>query len=174
MDALGKKKLKDEVAEKFKKSAAVVFAEYRGLTVEKLTELRVELRKADAEFNVVKNRIAVKAIELDVPEMSELTSELKGPLGVLCAYGDSAQAMKTLLEFEKNNEKFVVKTGYLEQSKMSVDELKAIADLPSKEVLMGKIVGSIIAPHRGLVTTLSGVSRNLVQVLGAIKDKKQG
>lgn len=172
MDRLGKSQLKDAMAEKFSKSNAVIVAEYRGLTVEEVTELRVKLREADAEFKVIKNRIAKKAIDDDVAEMKDLSDKLVGPVAVVCAYGDSAQATKTVLEFAKAHDKLKVTAGHMEGSVLSAEELKAIADLPSKEVLLGQIVGSIVAPHRGLLGVLNGVSRNLVQVINAIKDKK--
>ena len=172
MDRLGKSQLKDVLAGKFGKSNAVIVAEYRGLTVEEITELRVKLREVDAEFKVIKNRIAKKAIESDVTEMKDLSDKLVGPLGVVYAYGDSAQATKTVLDFAKAHDKLKVTAGHMEGSVVSTDQLKAIADLPSKEVLLGQIVGSMVSPHRGLLGVLNGVSRNLVQVINAIKDKK--
>ena len=77
-----------------------------------------------------------------------------------------------LLDFAKAHDKLKVTAGHMEGSVVSTDQLKAIADLPSKEVLLGQIVGSMVSPHRGLLGVLNGVSRNLVQVINAIKDKK--
>ena len=77
-----------------------------------------------------------------------------------------------MLEFSKGHGNLKVTAGHMEGAVLSAEELKAIADLPSKEVLLGQIVGSIVAPHRGLLGVLNGVSRNLVQVINAIKDKK--
>ncbi|SME87962.1 50S ribosomal protein L10 [Pseudobacteriovorax antillogorgiicola] len=172
MDRQGKEQLKNDLAEKFSKSSAVIVAEYRGMTVEEVTDLRVKLREVSAEFKVIKNRIAKKAIEAEVTDMKDLSDKLVGPIGIVCAYGDSAQATKTVLEFAKGNPNLKVTAGHMEGSVVNTDELKAIADLPSKEVLLGQIVGSLVAPHRGLLGVLNGVSRNLVQVINAIKDKK--
>jgi len=172
MDRQGKNQLRQSFAEKFQKSNALIIAEYRGLTVAEVTELRVKLRDASAEFKVIKNRVAKKAVESDVEELKDLSKAFVGPIGLVCAYGDSAQATKTVLDFAKDHPHLVVKAGHMDGALVSTDELKAIADLPSKEVLLGQIVGSIVAPHRGLLGVLNGVSRNLVQVLNAIKDKK--
>lgn len=172
MDRQGKLQLKEQLADRFKKSNAVLVAEYRGLTVEQVTNLRVVLRGANAEFKVLKNRIAKKAIEADVQEMAELAEALKGPVGLVYAYGDSAQATKATLEFEKANPTFKVTAGHMEGELLSREGLKSIADLPSKEVLLGQIVGSLVSPHRGLLNVLNGVSRNLVQVINAIKETK--
>jgi large subunit ribosomal protein L10 len=172
MDRKGKEQLRTELAERFNKSSALIIAEYRGLSVEEVTDLRVKLREASAEFKVLKNRIAKKAITDDAQHLEGLSGQLKGPIGVVCAFGDSAQATKTALEFEKAHPKFKVTAGHMEGAVVNKDELKAIADLPSREVLLGQIVGSLVAPHRGLLGVLNGVSRNLVQVINAIKDKK--
>lgn len=164
--------VKEKIGSRFNDVSAVIFAEYRGLTVEELTELRVKLRDAEAEFRVVKNRIAKKAITDHAPDMEVVTDELKGPVGLVYAFGDSAQATKTVLDFEKAHPKLVVKAGFMDSSKLTSSNLKEIADLPSKDVLLAKIVGSIVAPHRGIVGVLSGVNRKVVQVINAIKDTK--
>ena len=172
MEKSGKLKIKETVAGDLKRAHSLIIAEYRGLTVAEVTALRVELKKADSKFKVAKNRIVIKAIEQDVPDMGCVKGRLKGPVGVVCVFGDTVQAAKTALNFQKDHPKFIVTGGYMEKAQLSVDQLKEISDLPSKEVLLGRLVGSLLAPHRGLVTTLSGVSRMLVQVIGAIKDKK--
>jgi large subunit ribosomal protein L10 len=172
MDRQGKLKLKEELADKFNKSNGVILAEYRGMTVGEVTDLRVKLREIGAEFKVVKNRVAKKAIELDVNELTDVVEGFKGPIGIICAYEDSAQAAKLALEFDKNNKNFNVTVGHMDGSALAKEQLKAIADLPSKEVLLGQIVGSIVAPHRGLLGVLNGLNRNLVQVINAIKDTK--
>ena len=172
MDRSGKEQLRTAVAEQIKKSNALIVAEYRGMTVAEMTDLRVKLRESEAEFKVIKNRVAKKAIEGELENLKEFSSSFTGPIGVVYAYGDSAQATKTVLEFAKGNPKLVIKSGHMDGEQVNIDELKAIADLPSKDVLMGQIVGSLVAPHRGLLGVLNGVSRNLVQVINAIKDTK--
>ncbi len=172
MDRSQKEQLRQTTAERFKKSKAVIVAEFRGLTVEEMTQLRVSLRKASAEFRIVKNRIAKKAISIEHPEMEGLSKSLKGPIGLVCAYGDTAQATKAVLNFEKDHPNLKVTAGHMEGTAVTKTQLQAIADLPSKEVLLAQIIGSLVAPHRGILGVLNGVNRNLVQVINAIKDKK--
>lgn len=172
MDRKKKESLRVETTARFKKSKAVIVAEYRGLTVEEMTKLRVALRQASAEFRVVKNRIAKKSIALEFQELESLSKSLVGPVGLICAYGDSAQVTKAALNFEKDHPNFKVTAGHMEGAVLSKTQLQSIADLPSKEVLLAQIIGSLVAPHRGLLGVLNGVNRNLVQVINAIKDKK--
>lgn len=172
MDRQGKESLRKVAAERFSKSKAVIVAEYRGLTVEELTKLRIELRKASAEFKIVKNRIAKKAISIEQQSFENVSTSFKGPVGVVFAYGDSAAATKVALEFEKAHEKFKVTAGQLGGEAYNKSQLQVIADLPSRDVLLAQIIGSMVAPHRGVLGVLNGVTRNLVQVINAIKDKK--
>lgn len=167
-----KKEIGGELKEKFAPLQGAIIAEYRGVSAEDLRSLRVELRKVDSSFLVVKNRVAKKAIEgsESVEAMSPL---LKGPVGVASLSGDVAQGAKVLLEFAKSNKAFKVTGGVLDGKIVGKDDIKAISDLPSKEVLIAKVLGSITAPHRGLVSVINGVNSKLVRVLSAIKDQKQ-
>lgn len=173
MSKAAKATLKTDLAERFKKANAAIVAEYRGLTVADLTQLRVKLKEANAEFKVVKNRVAKVAIKEDSPTSSDLSANLKGPVGVVFIYGDAAAAAKSVLDFAKEKpELFKVTGGLMEGKGLTSEQLKAIADLPSKEVLLAKIIGSLVSPHRGLVSVMAGVPRQLVQVINAIKEKK--
>jgi large subunit ribosomal protein L10 len=168
-----KNEVRGIAAERFRKANAAIVAEYRGLTVADLTELRVGLRKANSEFRIINNRIVKKAIDNDgLADIEPLKKSLKGPLGVVFAYGDVAASAKVVLEFAKTKELFKVTGGVMEGAAVSVDQLEALSNLPSKEVLLGQIIGTLVSPHRGLLGVLNGVSRNLVQVINAIKDKK--
>lgn len=172
MNRAGKEQLRVALAEKFNKANAAIVAEYSGLSVGEMSALRVELRKVGAEFKVLKNRVALKALADEAEGARPLAGDLKGPIGVAFSYGDVAQTTKTILEFAKDSDKLVVRSGLMEERRVDDQDLKAIADLPSREVLLGQIVGSLIAPHRGLVSVLAGVPRQLVQVINAIKDTK--
>lgn len=173
MDRQGKAKLKTEIGERLKKANGLIIAEYRGMKVEQLTTLRVALRKAKAEFRVSKNRIFKRAIKEDAPQFDGIADNYKGPIGTVICYGDVAAAAKALLEYGKDVELLVPKTGMVEGDTLNADRLKALSELPSKEVLLGRLLGTLKAPHRGIVTVLSGVPRNVVQVLAAIRDTKQ-
>ena len=171
-DRAAKSALREDLAGRFNKATASVIAEYRGVTALEMAELRVELRKVNTEFRVIKNRVAKKAIEQEAQNSSALATKLVGPIGIAYMYGDVAAGTKAILAFEKTHEKFKVTAGVMEGQVLGVKELKALSDLPSKEVLLAKIIGSLVAPHRGLLTVLNGVGTNLVRVLNAIKDTK--
>jgi len=174
MSRKDKEALAGVVGGRFGKAKAAAVAEYRGLTVAELTQLRVALRKANAEFRVTKNRVAKKSIEALKPSTAPVSEGLRGPVGVVYMYGDAAAATKALLEFEKDrSETFKVTIGAMEGRKMTLADLKALSSLPSKEVLLAQIIGSLVSPHRGLLGVLKGVPRQLVQVINAIKDTKK-
>jgi large subunit ribosomal protein L10 len=173
MNKAAKGALKVDLAGRFQKANAAIVAEYRGLTVSDLTALRVKLREAKAEFKIIKNRVAKVSIKEDAPACLSLAKDLKGPIGIVFCYGDTAQAAKSLLDFGKDKEIFKVTAGVMDGKAITPAEIKAIASLPSREVLLGQIVGTLVAPHRGLLGVLTGVPRQLVQVINAIKDTKK-
>lgn len=161
---------RDELLQSFDKSSAVFLAEYSGMTVEDLSALRKELRKGNAEFQVVKNTIAKKAIE-GRPE-AVASGLFKGPVGAVFVYGDVAAAAKTISETAKKNEKFKIVGGYMESAMVDKAGILTLASLPSREVLLSKIIGSLVAPHRGILGILNGVPGALVRVLNQIKETK--
>lgn len=167
-----KEAMREDVAGRFEKATAAILTEYRGLTVAEMTELRSELRKSDSELKILNNRVVRKAAESGVSVIDPIKDDLKGPLGIVFVYGDIAASAKAIVDFSKANEKFKVTTGVMEGSVLTLEELKALSNLPSREVLLSQIVGSLVSPHRGLLGVLNGVSRNLVQVINAIKDQK--
>lgn len=168
-----KEKIRESFTEDFNGSSSAIVAKYSGLSVGEMTELRQQLRKSDTKFKVVKNRIALKSMEVDgVDGVKDLSELLKGPVGIAFVKGDPAQAAKTLLDFQKEHPAFEVKGGIVDAKSTSLGEISEIAALPSKTELLAKIVGSIVAPHRGLLNILNGVPRNVVQVINAIKDTK--
>lgn len=168
-----KEALRAEAGDRFNKANGALVAEYRGLTVAELTELRTKLREVGAEFKVTKNRVLKKAIELDAQESGELADKLTGPVGIVFLNEDVAAGAKVAVEFAKGHEKFVLTAGLMDGAMVSNAEVEAISNLPSKEVLLGQILGSLTAPHKGIMGVLNGVPRNVVQVINAIKDTKQ-
>lgn len=172
MDKKAKEALRVNFEGRFEKANAAIVAEYRGLTVAELTELRRELRKVKGEFKVIKNRVAKKAVLGKVQSFAPLAESLKGPIGVAYLYGDTAAGAKALVEFQKGKELFKITAGVMEAKAISAAQVKAIADLPSKEVLLGQLVGLLVSPHRGLLGVINAVPRSLVQVINAIKEKK--
>ena len=161
---------RESIVEKLDKAGALYFAQYSGLTVEELTSLRVELRKAGANFHVVKNTVARKAIE--GRDESVVAPLLKGQIGIVYAYGDVAAAAKVVVEGAKKYEKLTIVGGFMDNSSIGENQVKQIASLPPREVLLAKIIGSLVAPHRGLIGVINAVPRSVVSVLNQIKETK--
>ena len=170
MDRKGKQEWRDRLGDSLGKSQAVFLAHYAGLTVEDLASLRRELRATQAEFKVVKNTILKKAVE-GTPEAA-LIPFLTGQTGIVFAYGDAAATAKALGESAKKLEKLEVRGGFMDSGVLSPGDVVSLASLPSREVLLGKIVGSLVAPHRGMLGILQGVPGALVRVLGQIQQGK--
>jgi large subunit ribosomal protein L10 len=160
------------LGEKFSRATATLVAEYRGLTAEEIRLLRRDLRNVGSEFKVVKNRVAMKAIDQHSIETTLLKDKLKGPVGIVYVYKDVAAGAKALMAFSKDRENIRIKAGVLDGKVLSPADIKILSDLPSREVLLGRILATLKSPHSGLVTVLNGVNSKLVRVLSAIKDTK--
>lgn len=170
MDLANKNQWREHLVGSVDKSSAIFLAQYSGMTVEDLTNLRRGLRAANAEFQVVKNTIARKA--LDGKPQAVASEWLKGQTGIVFAYGDPAAAAKVLSEEAKKNEKLKVLGGAMGADKLTSKNIDLLASLPSRDVLISKIIGSMVAPHRGLLGVMQGVPRAMVSVLNQIKEQK--
>jgi len=165
-----KKAVVKELSEKVKAAKAIVLADYRGLTVEQDTELRNALRKAGVEYKVVKNtltRFAAKENGLD-----GLDSFLNGPTAMATSETDPVAPAKVLAEYAKKYDKLELKAGVVEGKVIDVNGIKALAELPPREVLIAKVLGGFNAPISGFVNVLNGNLRGLAVVLNAIAEKK--
>ena len=169
LDRNAKNAWREDLTQSFDKAQAVFLARYSGMTVEDLTVLRRDLRTHNAKFEVVKNTIAKKANEGRAE--AAIGDMLKGQTGVVFAFGDVAAAAKTLSEAAKKYEKLNLVGGFMENATLYAKAVDKLASLPSREVLLSKIVGSLIAPHRSMLGVLQGVPRAMVSVLNQIKEK---
>ena len=160
-----------EIQEKMQQAQSVVFVDYRGLTVEEVTNLRCKMRDAGVEYKVIKNTMTQRAA--DKEGIEGLNSILEGPTAVAFGMKDPVSPAKILVDFAKDTKKTEIKGGVLDGKTIDVDGVKYLASLPSKEVLLAKMMGSLNAPVTGLVMALSGVMRNLVCALNAIKEQKE-
>ena len=159
-----------ELREKLEGVQAAFLAEYRGLTVAQSNKLRRALEKEGASYRVLKNtlaRIAVEGTEFEV-----LKDEFRGPLSMVLAYKDAAAAAKVVDAFAKENPAFIVKSGALGGKLFGPQDVEALSKLPTREQLLGQLVGVLQAPMRDFVSVLAGVPRAFVQVLSAIEQKK--
>ncbi len=166
-----KKKIVEELKEKFLNARAQILVDLCGLTVEEVTQIRKELKKAETELKVVKNTLARIAAE-DTP-MKEIEDLFRGPTAVAFAYGDPVETAKIVVKFVKEFEKFDLKGGLIEGKPLTAEEIERVSKLPPKEVLIAQAVGTIKAPLYGFVGVLAANLRNLVGVLYAIKEAKE-
>ena len=144
-----------QLTERFQNAQAGVLADYRGLTVEQDTALRVKLREAGVEYTVLKNnltRFAANAAGLE-----ELDPILHGPTAVATSVDDVVAPAKVLVDFAKDNEALELKGGFVNGKVISLDEVKVYAAIPSKEVLISKMLGSLQSPISKLARTLQAI-----------------
>jgi large subunit ribosomal protein L10 len=168
-----KQQVVTELHDKLKRAKAVFLADFRGMNVEKATGLRDELRKADVEYKVVKNTLLDLASR--ETDKEALSSQYVGPTAIALSYDDPVSAAKVLSRFAKESQAiFRLKAGVLSGKLISVAEIQALADLPSREVLLAKMLGSMNAPATNFVGVLAAVPGSFVRVLNAIKMQKEG
>ena len=141
----------------------VLLTEYRGLTVQQISELRKQLRAVSAEYKVVKNRLA--KIAISASELQVLTPQLRGPLALVVSKDDPVAVAKAVSTFARTNQALAIKGGYVDGRLMAPDALKALAELPSKEALRAQLVGAISGPLTQLVGLLQAPQRELAYIL---------
>ena len=154
--------------EKLKMAQAGVLVDYRGLTVSEDTQLRAKLREAGVEYKVVKNtltRFAVKEVGFE-----ELDEVLNGPTSLALSFDDPVAPAKIISDFAKQNENLEIKAGFLDGKVISLDEVKTLANTPSRDTLIAKIMGSLNAPVSNLVRTLQALVDNGVEPADIVKD----
>jgi len=166
-----KAQIMDEIREILHENKNIVLTEYRGLNVEQVTDLRSSLRKAGVKFKVLKNTLTRKLFQ--EAAMGELQDYLQGPVAVGFLSEDIAASSRVILDFAKKNEFLVVKVGYVDGKMVDMAGLKAIASLPSREVLLGMVLSTMQAPVKDLLSVLQGTTRKLVYALNAIKEQKE-
>ena len=150
-----KKEEVTKLANKIKEAKLVLLTDYRGINVENVTELRAELRKANAEYTVIKNNITRRA--LTEAGIEGLESELVGPTAVIMSNEDYLEPSKTIYEFTKNNEYYKIKGGVIEGKVMTAEEIITLAKLPSKETLLSMLAGALLGNISKLAVALDQV-----------------
>ena len=159
-----------EVSAKLGSAQAVIVAEYRGLDVARVTQLRARARKSGLYLKVLKNTLARRAVK-GTP-FEKLAEQMSGPL----MYGiaqDPVAGAKVLSEFAKENEQFVIRGGAMPNAVMTPKEVGALAALPSRQELLAKLAGTLQAPMAKLVRTLNEVPGKFVRTLAAVRDAKE-
>jgi large subunit ribosomal protein L10 len=157
----GKKKIVDEITGKLKDSVATIVVNYRGLSVAEVTELRQQLREAGVEYKVYKNTFARRATA--IAGLSELDDALKGPTAVSFSKDDVIAPAKVLYNFAKEHEALEIKAGVIEGKLTSVDEIKALAELPSREGLLSMLANVLQAPIQKFALGVKAVAEKKEQ-----------
>ena len=159
----------DEVREHFGAADAVILTEYRGLKVKDLAGLRRTLRTSGGEYKIYKNTlVGLAAREVG---LEDLGSMLHGPTGVTFVKGDAAAVAKALRDYSRTNPLLVIKGGVLGDKVIDARETTALAELPSREVLLAQLAGAMAAPMQQMAGLLQALPRNLAYGLAALRDK---
>lgn len=151
-----KKQVVDEIAGKLKESVATIVVNYRGLSVAEVTELRKQLREANVDYKVYKNTFVRRATALT--DLTELDGALEGPTAVSFSKDDVIAPAKVLYNFSKDHEALEIKVGVIEGKAATVEEIKALAELPSREGLLSMLANVLQAPIRNFAIGLKAVA----------------
>ena len=169
------KEFKNEKVEhykqQFEKAKVAIVADYRGLTVEEITELRRALQEKEADLTVTKNtlcKVATKGTSYEV--ISDL---MQGPTAIAFGFGDEVSAAKVLSKFIKENKKGEITGAVLDGKLLDAKDAQKLASMPTKEELYAKMLGSINSPASGLVYSINGVMSALTRAVAAVRDTKQ-
>lgn len=163
-----KERIVAQIRERLEGSDIIIFTDFRGLKVSEMTELRNRLREVGAHFQVVKNtlaRLAVRSLGLEAAE-----SFLEGPTAIAVAQKEVAAPARVLQEFARDHKALELKGGLLGPKVLSLEDLKALAELPSREELLARLLGRMQAPIAGTVGVLQALLRNLVYVLDRVRE----
>jgi len=165
-----KERYVEDLRTRLEKARAAFMAEYSGIKATEMNEFRAWLREAATELRVVRNTLA--KIAMTGTDKEPLTGQLEGPVAIAISYEDPALSAKRLMEFAKEKPGFKFRAAMLGPKLLGAEDIKALAELPSRDVLLAKVVGSMTSPLAGLVGVLAGVERKLLNVLNAVREKK--
>jgi len=163
--------LVEKYSDKFRRAKCVYITDFNGLDVHTDTQVRKMFRDAKLEYKVLKNRLAIRS--LHEAGITALDSHLKGVSSFIIGYDDPVVAAKILRDFNKKKELLRVKVLFIEGKVFAAKEVDALADLPSREVLIAQLLGVLNAPMSKLVGTLEATMSKFVRTLDAVKDNKK-
>ena len=171
MDRSTKERVVSELHDKLKDTKLAILADYSGMSVLQITELRNQLRGSDSEVKVVKNnllRIATKETDYSV-----LDDHLTGPLALIMNFGDVVEPTKALVGFAKKNEALEIKVGVLDGKLLTRQEIAVLSELPSRDVLLAKLLSTMVRVQTQFVHVLAEVPGKFVRVLDAYRAQKE-
>lgn len=160
------------LSEKFGRAKAAFLVDFKGMSVEQVTDLRKKLVPVESEMKVVRNTLAIRALMDHPASEAAIKDFFVGNNAVVFAYGEAPASAKALADFAKVVEVLQLKAGVMDGQKLDSEGIKALANLPSKEVLRAQLLGVLQAPMSKFVGTLNAVPSGFVRVLAAYKDKQ--
>ena len=165
-----KETIVEDLHDKFSRSEAVIMTQFSGLDVKDADELRKKLREAGAEFKVSKNTLFKRALHGTQAEV--LSDRFSGPNAVAFAYEDPVSMAKVIVEFAKKTEVLKIQSGVLDGKLIDVAQIHALSELPSREILLAKLLTVFVAVPTSFVRALSGIPQRLLYALRAIEDQR--
>lgn len=166
-----KQEVVQEIADKLGRAQAMVLVDYRGLNVAEVTELRSKYRSESVDYKVYKNTMMLRALEK--AGITGLDEYLTGPNAVAFSYDDPVKAAKITREFSRTNDKLVIKAGIVDGAVIDLAGVESLAKLPSREVLVAQVLGTMNAPIQGLATVLNGTIGGLARCLDQIRQQAE-
>ncbi|MBW2705475.1 MAG: 50S ribosomal protein L10 [Deltaproteobacteria bacterium] len=166
-----KQQIAEDLRDRLSKSAIIILTDYKGLDVAAMNDLRRRLRAEGIEYQVVKNTLLIRAAEDN--DIALIKDYFKGPSAIALSYDDPIAPAKVLSEFAKENKKLEIKAGVMNGQVLDANAIKALAKLPSREVLLGQFLSALNAIPTSFVRTLAEIPRSFVGVLAAIRDQKE-
>jgi large subunit ribosomal protein L10 len=160
-----------ELSDKIAKAKIAIVTDYRGLTVNRMQDLRRRLKQNNAEIKVAKNTLLSKAVQGTPFEL--LREHLQGTTAITVSYDDPVASAKIITDFVKENPQMEVRSAALEGKSLTAADLIALSKLPSKEILLGQLLGVLQAVPTSFVRVLNGVPQKMVYLLQALKDQKE-
>ncbi len=171
MQLAQKQQIAEDLHGRFEKAAIVVVTDYKGLDVAAMNTLRRKLREENIEFQVVKNTLLTRAAkDTDVDVIRDF---FKGPSAVALSYDDPVAPAKVLSQFAQENEHLEIKVGVMNGKLLDAVQIKALAKLPSREVLLSQLLSAFNAVPASFVRTIAEIPRQLLNVLTALRDQKE-
>jgi large subunit ribosomal protein L10 len=158
-----------ELSDKLGRATSAIITDYRGLTVKQLEELRARLRNEGIDYVVVKNTLARRAAE--DAGVGNFSSVLVGPVGLALGYGDLSAPARILNEYFRVNRRLPIVAGMVEKRVLDAESVRAVADLPSRDVLLAQLAGTLQSPLASLAGALNSVLSNFAATLDAYREK---
>lgn len=171
MNLTEKKNIVEQLHDNLSRSTTVILSDYKGLDVSTISDLRRKLRESDVEFKVVKNTLL--GIASQDTDVSLIKDYFKGPNAIALSFDDPVAPAKILSEFAEKHDKLEIKVGVMNGKVLDLSAIKALSSLPSREVLLGQVLSGMSGVPTAFVRALNNVPGRLLNVLQAIKDKKE-